>query len=139
MPSKDKNILKYNHGRKSLEVANVIYFDFETLQIKNESCTNDLKKSYTETKTIYKVCGYSMNLVRLQDKNIHKYYRGKDCMENFSKDLKTLALEVIKTEKKEMIPLTNDEIKYYEKCKCCHIRKKKFYNDENDEKIQKIS
>ena len=60
-------------------------------------------------------------------------------MENFSKDLKTLALEVIKTEKKEMIPLTNDEIKYYEKCKCCHIRKKKFYNDENDEKIQKIS
>ena len=100
MPSKDKNILKYNHGEKSLEVANVIHFDFETLQIKNESCSNDLKKSYTETKTIHEVCGYSMNLVRFYDKNIHKYYRGKDCMENFSKYLKTLALEVIKTKKR---------------------------------------
>ena len=36
-----------------------------------------------------------------------------------------------------MIPLTNDEIKYYEKCKYCHICKKKFYNDENDEKYKK--
>ena len=100
MPSNNKNILKYNHGEKSLEVANVIHFDFETLQIKNESCSNDLKKSYTETKTIHEVCGYSMNLVRFYDKNIHKYYREKDCMENFSKYLKTLALEVIKTKKR---------------------------------------
>ena len=27
MPTEDKNILKYNHGEKSLKVANVIYLD----------------------------------------------------------------------------------------------------------------
>ena len=27
MPTEDKNILKYNHGEKSLKVANVIYMD----------------------------------------------------------------------------------------------------------------
>ena len=78
-----------------------------------------------------------MNLVRSYDKNIHKCSREKDCMEKFTKDLKTLALEVINVEKKEMIPLTNDEIKYYETRKCCHICNKKFYNEENDKKYKK--
>ena len=31
MPTKGKNIVKYNSGEKSLKVANVIYFDLETL------------------------------------------------------------------------------------------------------------
>ena len=30
-------------------------------------------------------------------------------------------MEVINFEKKDMIPLTDDEIKYYEKRKYCHI------------------
>ena len=137
IPSKHKNILKYNHEEKSFKVANVIYFDVETLQVKSESCSNDPKKSYTETTTIHEVCGYSLTLARSYDKNTHKYYRGKDCLKKFSEDLKTLRLEAINTEKKEMIPLTNDEVNYYETRKCCHICKKKFYNDENDKKYKK--
>ena len=137
MPSEDKNIVKYNHGEKSLEVANVIYFDLETLQVKNESCSNDPKKSHKVTKTIHEICGSSMNLVRSYDKNIHKYYIGKDCLEKFNKDLQTLAMEVINTEKKEMIPLTNNEIRYYETRKYCHICRKKLYIDENDKKYNK--
>ena len=35
-------------------------------------------------------------------------------------------MEVINFEKKEMIPLTDDENKYYEKKKYCHICKKSF-------------
>ena len=31
MPAKDKNILKYNHGEKSLRVAHIIYLDLESL------------------------------------------------------------------------------------------------------------
>ena len=37
MPAKDKNILKYNPGEKSLKVANVIYTDLESLLIEPQS------------------------------------------------------------------------------------------------------
>ena len=50
MPSKDKNILKYNSGEKSLKVANLIYFDLESLSVKNHSSQNNLEQSYTEKK-----------------------------------------------------------------------------------------
>ena len=33
-----------------------------------------------------------------------------------------------------MIPLTNKEIKSYEKQKVCHICKKEFFDDKNNEK-----
>ena len=38
-----------------------------------------------------------------------KYYRGEDCMKMFCKDLKDQAMKIINYEKKEMIPLTNEE------------------------------
>ena len=44
-------------------------------------------------------------------------------MERFSKDLKNLANKVINHEQKEMIPLTNDEKKLYEKQKVYYICK----------------
>ena len=53
MPSKDKYILKYNSGQKSLNVANVIYFDLESLSIKNHSSQNNLEQSYTEKKSTH--------------------------------------------------------------------------------------
>ena len=31
MPTEGKNIVKYNSGEKALKVANIIYFDLETL------------------------------------------------------------------------------------------------------------
>ena len=46
-------------------------------------------------------------------------YRGKDCMKNFCKDLKERAKEVINYEKKQMIPLTYEENKSFEKLKVC--------------------
>ena len=55
-------------------------------------------------------------------------------MAKFSKDLKNLSTKVINYEKKEMIPLTNYEKKYYEKQKDCFICKKEFCLDKNDEK-----
>ena len=48
MPSKDQNILKYNSGEKSLKAANLIYFDLESLSIKNNSAQNNPDQSYTE-------------------------------------------------------------------------------------------
>ena len=50
-------------------------------------------------------------------KNKQSYYRGKDCMEMFCKDLRDQARKIINYEKKEMILLTDEETKFYEKQK----------------------
>ena len=101
MPSKDKNILKYNLGEKSLNVANLIYFDRESLSIKNHSSQNNLERSYTEKKSTHEACEYSMTLIRSYNKNEQRTYRGKDCMEKFCKDLKDLAMEAVNYKKKK--------------------------------------
>ena len=36
MPLKDNNIIKYNHGEKSMKVPFIIYADLECLLEKNE-------------------------------------------------------------------------------------------------------
>ena len=61
-------------------------------------------------------------------KNKLDFYRGKDCMETFCKDLKEPATKIINYEKKkrkekekEMIPLTSEERKLYTKQKICYI------------------
>ena len=62
-----------------------------------------------------------MTLVRSYNKNERRTCRAKDCMENFCKDLKTLAMGVVNYEKKEMTPLIDEQDQYYEKQKHCHI------------------
>ena len=62
------------------------------------------------------------------------FYRRKDCIGKFCKDLKELGTEIINFEEKEMIQLTNKEIKSYEKQKVCHICKKEFCDDKNKKK-----
>ena len=111
MPDEDKNILKYNHGEKSLKVASIIYADLECLLIKNLSSQNNPEQSYTETKAIHEACGYAVNLVKSYGPNriIRSFHRGKYCMEKFSADLKSPAMEITNFEKKEVIPLTGNE------------------------------
>ena len=59
------------------------------------------------------------------------FLQGKDCIERFCKDLKKLGMKMINFKKEEMIPLTNEEIKSYEKQKVCYICEKKFCDDKN--------
>ena len=65
----------------------------------------------TEKKAIHRPSGYSLITCCLFDKSKkeQKYYEGKDCIKIFCKDLKDQAIKIINHEKKEMIPLTNDE------------------------------
>ena len=67
-------------------------------------------------------------------KHKHYFHSGKDCIENFCKDLKDLGTEVINFTKKKMMPLTNKDIKSYEKQKLCHIYKKEFRDDDKNKK-----
>ena len=50
-------------------------------------------------------------------------------MKKFYKDLKDLAMKIIKYEKKEIIPLTNEEKRSYEKQKVYYICEKEFSAD----------
>ena len=50
MPNEDNQILKYNHGEKSLKASAIIYADLECLLEKINSCQNNPEKSYTERK-----------------------------------------------------------------------------------------
>ena len=45
-------------------------------------------------------------------------------------------MEIINFEEKEMIPLINKELKFYEQQKVCHICKKKFCYDKNKKKVR---
>ena len=53
-------------------------------------------------------------------------------MERFCKDLRDHAMEIINYKEKEMIPLTDEENKSYEKEKACYICKREFSTDKND-------
>ena len=64
------------------------------------------------------------------------YYRGKDSLEKFCKDLKKHARSIIDFEKKELPILTKEEeFKYYMEDKC-HKCEKKFYEDKKNNYIK---
>ena len=47
MPTKNNNIIKYNHGEKSMKLPFVIYADLECLLEKMSTCINNPNESYT--------------------------------------------------------------------------------------------
>ena len=58
-------------------------------------------------------------------------------MKMFFIDLKDLAMRIINHEKKEMIPLTNEEKESYEDQETCHICEKEFCTDEDKKEFKK--
>ena len=54
------------------------------------------------------------------------FYRGKDCTKKFSKELKEYSTKIINFKEKDMIPLTDEEIEFYEKQKYVTYLKKSF-------------
>ena len=46
--------------------------------------------------------------------------------------------QLIMEEKKEMIPMTDKENKFYKKEKVCYIRRKKFSTDDDNKKYHKV-
>ena len=134
MPEDENKILKYNHGKKSMKVSFINYADLECLFEKIHSCQNNPEKWSTTILNMHTTSGYSLftNCSFDITKNKLDCYRGKYCMERFCKDLKKGATKIINYEEKEMIPLTDEENKSYEKQKVCYICKKEFRTDKND-------
>ena len=140
MPTKLNKILKYNRGEKSLQTPFVIYADLKCLLLKqHESCQNNPNKSETERKAIHEPCGYALNFVcSFDSKNKQGFYRGQNCIKRFCSDLKELGTKIINYEQKEMVPLTDDEDKYYEEQQECYICQKEFCCDKNQKMTFKL-
>ena len=128
MFTKDNNIIKYNHGEKSMKVTFVIYADLECLLKKMSTCINNLNESSTTKINKHTPSGYSIftSCSFDESKNKLNYYRGKDCMKKFCKDLKEHATRIINYEKKKIIPLTKEEKINYNDQKVCYKCKKEF-------------
>ena len=63
MPTEDNKILEYNHGKKSLEIPFIIYFDLEYLLKKEQSCQNNPEKSYRQRKAKHEPSGWVKMLI----------------------------------------------------------------------------
>ena len=140
MPAKFNKILKYNHGEKLLKTPFVIYVDLACLLIKQLSCQNNPKESYTERNAMHEPCGYSLDLVYSFDlkESKHSFYRGKSSVKRFCSELKELGTKIVNYQQKEMIPLTDNENKYYEEQKECYICQKEFCYNKKQKKRFKL-
>ena len=120
MPTKNNNIIKYNHGEKPMKLPFVIYADLECLLEKMSTCINNPNESSTTKINKHTPSGYSIFTHCSFDKSKNKlnYYRGKDLREHASK--------IIDYENKKMIPLTTEKKIYHNKQKICYICKKEF-------------
>ena len=138
MPTKDNNANKYNHGEKSIKLPFVVYADLECLLEKMSTCYNNPEKSSTTKINKHTPSGYSIFTRCSFDKSKNKlnYYRDKDCLKKFCKDLREHATKIINYEKKDMIPLTKKEEENYNNQKVCYICKKGF--DKSDKKHHKV-
>ena len=104
-----------------------IYADTGSLFEKIDTCHSNPEKSSTSKINKHAASGYSLFTHSSLDatKNKDDYYRGKDCMKRFSDDLKRHATKIMSYEKREIVPLTNEENKSYLKQKVCYICQKK--------------
>ena len=135
---RDNKIIKYNQGEKSIKLPFIICADLECLLEKMSTCHNNQEESSTIEMNKHTTSGYSLFTHCSFDKTKNKldYYRGKDCMKNFCKDLREHAAKIINYEKKKMIPLTIKEEKYHIEQTICYICKKEF--DTSDKKNYKV-
>ena len=100
--------------KRSTKTPFIIYHDLEPLLEKISTCHNNPKKSSTSKINEHRPSRCSLFTQCLFDatKNNIDCYRDKDCMKMFCKYLKQHAAKVIKYEKTEMIPITNEKKKY---------------------------
>ena len=121
MPTKNNDIIKYNHGEKSMKLPFVIYADLECLSKKMSTCINNPNESSTTKINKHVPSGYSIFT---------------HCSFDESKNKREHASKIINYKKKKMIPLTTEEKIYHYKQKICYICKKEFNN--NDKKNYKV-
>ena len=96
MPKEDNKILKYIRQGKSIKFSFIIQADMLPLLERMSAYHNNPKKSSRTKISKHRLLGYSLFTPCLFDNTNNKlsYYRGKDCMERFCKDLKEHAAKI---------------------------------------------
>ena len=84
----------------------------------NESSTTEINKHTPSGYSLFTHCSFDKMRNKLD------YYRGKDCMKTFCKDLREQATKIINYEKKKMISLTKKEKIDYNEQEICYIQKR---------------
>ena len=83
MPTKDNNVLKFNHHHKQLPVPFAIYADFEAITEKIHGYQPNNDKSYTKAYQKHMDCGYGYEVVCFYDGKFTKpvqIYRGENAV-----------------------------------------------------------
>ena len=113
---------KNKFEEKSIKLPFVAYADLECLLEKMSTCQNNLHESSTTEINKHTPSGYSLFTHCLFDKTKNKldYYRDKDCMKKFCKDLREQATIIINYEKKKMTLLTTKENIYHNEQEICY-------------------
>ena len=140
MPNGDNKYISSTLGKNSLRVPVVVYDDFECLLVKIDSCEKNPNTSYTEKKDKHIPFGYSITTSYSYGKSVNKtkYYRGLDCVQKFSQDLKKILNNRIYFEERPMLPLTDNE-KVYMIMKNSVIYVKKEFSTEKKVRNTKIN
>ena len=140
LPNEENKYISSTLGKNDLTIQFIIYADIECLLVKMDSCENSDTNSYIENKSLHAPSGYSLITCYSFDKSLYeqKYYRGEDCMQKFSQDLKEIFIKLINYEQKSMIPLTDQEKEAYDKEKVCFLCKGKYCYDKTNKKEYKL-
>ena len=134
MPSKDHNILQYNHYQKQLPAPFVKYADFEALTKKIHGCQQNNNKSYTDAYQKHTDCGYGYKVVCCYDDKYTKdvqFYRGENAVYKFMEKILEevrYCKSVIKYKFNKPLKMTSaDELKLRkaDKCHICNVVYKK--------------
>ena len=126
--------------KRSTKTPFIIYPDLEPLHEKISTCHNNPKKSSTSKINEHRPSRCSLFTQCLFDatKNNIDCYRHKDCMKMFCKYLKQHATKVIKYEKTEMIPITNEKNIYIVGKKKYDIFKARFSIDDDNKNYHNV-
>ena len=112
-----------------------IYAHLEALLKLYRTCDNE----YTITKEINKheACGYSINVVSNHTKETQQtYYRGKDSLTKFCKELREISRTLFDIKMKPMKTLNKEQQGDYDHAEHCHICKKKIAIDKEYLKVR---
>ena len=135
LPNEENKFKKYNPGGKSLKMNTVIYADFESILVPNNTYSKENASDGVIDKHI--ACGYSINVVDNHSNRCKQtYYRGDDAISRFCKEIRAITYEKISFYKRQMIELTLEERKEYKDATYCHIYKKVFGDKKKHRKVR---
>ena len=134
MPNEENKILEYKENQKSKKAPSVIYSDLECLleKINNENKQTTIVNNHAPSGySIYSQCSFDDN------KNKLDYYRGEDCIEKFTDQLKNHATNILNCEQKNPIKLSKKEYESHKNQSACYICNKKFTTYDEDKNYYK--